>query len=110
VYPKNNKEVVPKLHLGSEQNMETNSSTHPRSVQKIWTIRNRYDRRYAKTYIPPTISLSDGRCLTRLRAGYDHDKETRVIPRVLVRSVSHPFNDQMECIPLCVPRDQSHIS
>jgi hypothetical protein len=24
--------------------------------------------------------------------------------------LSHPFNDQMECIPLCVPRDQSHIS
>jgi hypothetical protein len=24
--------------------------------------------------------------------------------------VSHPFNDQMECIFLCVPRDQSHIS
>jgi hypothetical protein len=24
--------------------------------------------------------------------------------------VSHPFNDQMECILLCVPRDKSHIS
>jgi hypothetical protein len=24
--------------------------------------------------------------------------------------VSHPFNDQMECILLCMPRDQSHIS
>jgi hypothetical protein len=24
--------------------------------------------------------------------------------------VSHPFKDQMECILLCVPRDQSHIS
>jgi hypothetical protein len=30
----------------------------------------------------------------------DHDDE----------DVSHPFIDQMECIPLCVPRDQSHIS
>jgi hypothetical protein len=26
------------------------------------------------------------------------------------RGMSHPFNDQMECILLCVPRDQSHIS
>jgi hypothetical protein len=26
------------------------------------------------------------------------------------RLLSHPFNDQMECILLCVPRDQSHIS
>jgi hypothetical protein len=25
-------------------------------------------------------------------------------------NMSHPFIDQMECIPLCVPRDQSHIS
>jgi hypothetical protein len=24
--------------------------------------------------------------------------------------MSHPFIDQMECIPLCAPRDQSHIS
>jgi hypothetical protein len=24
--------------------------------------------------------------------------------------LSHPFNDQIECILLCVPRDQSHIS
>jgi hypothetical protein len=24
--------------------------------------------------------------------------------------LSHPFKDQMECILLCVPRDQSHIS
>jgi ribonuclease HI len=28
----------------------------------------------------------------------------------LAKAVSHPFNDQMECILLCVPRDQSHIS
>jgi hypothetical protein len=27
-----------------------------------------------------------------------------------LRRMSHPFNDQMECILLCVPRDQSHIS
>jgi hypothetical protein len=25
-------------------------------------------------------------------------------------SLSHPFIEQMECIPLCAPRDQSHIS
>jgi hypothetical protein len=24
--------------------------------------------------------------------------------------LSHPFNDQIECILLCVPRDQTHIS
>jgi hypothetical protein len=24
--------------------------------------------------------------------------------------MSHPFNDQMEYILLCVPRDQSHVS
>jgi hypothetical protein len=29
---------------------------------------------------------------------------------VVLEGVSHPFKDQMECILLCVPRDQSHIS
>jgi hypothetical protein len=28
----------------------------------------------------------------------------------LKRYMSHPFIDQMECLPLCAPRDQSHIS
>jgi hypothetical protein len=32
------------------------------------------------------------------------------IKKVRSDNVSHPFNDQMECILLCVPRDQSHIN
>jgi len=67
VYPENNREVMPKLYLGPERNMETNPSTHPQAVQKTWTIQNRYGRRYAKICIPPTVSLSDGRRLTGLR-------------------------------------------
>ena len=67
MYPENNREVVPKLRLRSEQNMETNPSTHPRAVQKTWTIRNRYGHRYAKIHIPPTVSVSDRRRLTGLR-------------------------------------------
>ena len=43
------------------------SSTHPRAVQKMWTIRNRYGHRYAKIRIAPTVSVSDGRRLTGLR-------------------------------------------
>ena len=43
------------------------ASTHPRVVQKTWTIRNRYGYRYAKVCIFPTISLSNGRHLARLR-------------------------------------------
>jgi hypothetical protein len=50
-----------------EQNMETNPSMHPRAVQKTWTIRNRYGHRYAKIRIPPTVSVSDRRRLTGLR-------------------------------------------
>ena len=50
-----------KLYLGSEHTMKTNPSTHPRAVQKTWTIRNRYGHRYAKIYIPPTVSVLDGR-------------------------------------------------
>jgi hypothetical protein len=45
VYPENNGEVMPKLHLRSEQNMETNTSTHPQAVQKMWTIENRYSHK-----------------------------------------------------------------
>jgi hypothetical protein len=67
VYPENNREMVPKLSLGSEQTIETNSSTHPRAVQRMWTIRNRYGYRYAKICILPTVSLSNGRRLTGLR-------------------------------------------
>ena len=43
------------------------ASTHPRAVQKTWTILNRYGYRYAKICIFPTVSLSNGRCLARLR-------------------------------------------
>jgi hypothetical protein len=60
-------EVMPKLCLKSDQNMETDSSTDPRAVQITWTIRNRYSRRYEQKCIPPAISLSNGRLLTRLR-------------------------------------------
>jgi hypothetical protein len=67
VYPENNRVVKPKLYLGSEQNMETNPSTHPQAIHKMWMIRNRYERRYAMICIPPTVSLSNGRHLTRLR-------------------------------------------
>jgi hypothetical protein len=67
VYPENNRDVVPKLYLGSEQTMETNSSTHPQAVQKMWMIQNRYGYRYAKVYTPPTISLSNRRRLIGLR-------------------------------------------
>ena len=42
-------------------------STHPRAVQKTWTIWNRYGYRYSKICIFPTVSLSNGRRLTRLR-------------------------------------------
>jgi len=47
--------------------METKPATHPRAVQKTWTIRNRYGYIYAKICIFPTVSLSNGRRLTRLR-------------------------------------------
>jgi hypothetical protein len=60
-------EVMPKLYLRSDQDKETNSSTDPQAVQKTWTIRNRYGRRYAQKCIPPVVSLSNGRHLTRLR-------------------------------------------
>ena len=40
---------------------------HPRAVQKMWTIRNRYGYRYAKICIFPTVSLLNGRHLARLR-------------------------------------------
>ena len=42
-------------------------STHPQAVQKTWTIQNRYGYRYAKICIFPTVSLSNGRRLARLR-------------------------------------------
>ena len=34
VYPENNREMMPKLYLGPECSMETNSSTHPQVVHK----------------------------------------------------------------------------
>ena len=47
--------------------METNPIYAPRAVQKTWTVQNRYGRTYAKFCIFPFISISNGRCLTRLR-------------------------------------------
>jgi hypothetical protein len=39
------------------------------------------------------------------------DPDVHVLLGTLFKtSVSHPFIDQMECISLCAPRDQSHIS
>ena len=43
------------------------TSTHPRAVQKTWTIQNRYGRTYATFCIFPSVSTSNGRRLTRLR-------------------------------------------
>ena len=77
VYPENNRGVMPKHRLGPERTMETNPSTHPRTVQKMWTIRNRNARRYAKICIPPKISLSDGRRLTGLHQSTTTDKRKR---------------------------------
>jgi len=86
VYLKNNREVVPKLHLGSEQNMKTNPSTHPQAVKKTWTIQNRYGYSYVEIHIAQTVSVSDGRHLTRLyQSTYDNDKEeSSIIPTVVV--------------------------
>jgi hypothetical protein len=67
---------MPKLCLRSDQDMETNSSTDPWAVQKPWTIRNRYGQRYAQKCIPPAVSLSDGRHLTRLRDLRPYDQKT----------------------------------
>jgi hypothetical protein len=88
VYLENNREVVPKLCLGSKQNMETNPSTYSRAVQKTWIIRNKNGHRYAKICIPPIISVLDGRRLTRLhRSTYDNGKEdSLIIPRVAVET------------------------
>ena len=88
MYPKNNREVVPKLHLRSEQNMETNPSTHPWAVEKIWTIQSRYGHSYAEIRIPPTVSILDRRRLTWLhRSMYDNGKEeSSIIPRVVVET------------------------
>ena len=88
MYPENNSEVVPKLRLGSEQNMETNPSTHLRAVQKTWTIQNRYGHRYVEIRIPPTVSVSDGRRLTGLHRStyYNGKEESSIIPRVAVET------------------------
>ena len=48
--------------------MRTNPIYAPyQAVQKTWTIRNRYGRTYAKFCIFPSVSISNGRRLTRLR-------------------------------------------
>ena len=88
MYPENNRGVMLKHRLGPERTMETNPSTHPRAVQKMWTIRNRYGHRYAEIHIPPTVSISDGRRLTRLHRStyYNGKKESSIIPRVAVET------------------------
>ena len=67
MYPENNGEVMPKPYLRSERTMETKliyaSAGCPNNVDNL----KRYGRRYAKIFIPPTVSLSDGRRLTWLR-------------------------------------------
>ena len=72
-----------KLYLEPERSMETNPSTHPRAVQKTWTIRRRYGRKYAEIRISLTVSLSDGRRLTGLRRPH---KDIEIIPRVSMTS------------------------
>ena len=47
--------------------METNPIYASSGCPKTWTIRNRYGRTYAKFCIFPSVSISNGRCLTRLR-------------------------------------------
>jgi len=66
VYPENNREMLPKLYLRSEYNMETNPIYTYSGCPKRWTIQNRYGYRYAKICIFPTISLSNGKHLARL--------------------------------------------
>ena len=68
VYPENNGEMMPILSLSNgSRPWKLTPSTHPRAVQKMWIIRNRYGRTYAKFCIFPSVSISNGRHLTRLR-------------------------------------------
>jgi hypothetical protein len=85
VYPENNGEVLPKLRLGRERNMEANPSTHPRAIQETWTIQKRYRRKYA-LHTNDRVCLSDGRRLTRLRnlSSTMGKERRRFIPRVAV--------------------------
>ena len=68
VYPENNREMMPKPYLGPECSMETNYLHILRLSTKAWTIRNKYGYKYANIWIFSTISVSNGKCLTRLRA------------------------------------------
>ena len=83
MYLENNREVLPKPHLGPDRTIQTKSSTHQRAVQITWTIQNRYGRRYAEIRIPTTVSLSDGRRLTGLR-DLARVTDKGLIPRVAV--------------------------
>jgi hypothetical protein len=68
MYPENNGEVLPKLRLGREQNMEANPSTHPWAIQETWTIRKEIPSQiYTDQHTNDRVSLLDGRRLTRLR-------------------------------------------
>ena len=67
VYLENNRQMLSKLYLESEYSMETNPIYTYSGCPKNMDIRNRYGYRYTKIYIFPTVSLSNGRCLARLR-------------------------------------------
>ena len=67
VYPENNGEWCRYSVSNASRTWKLTPSTHPRAVQKTWTIWNRYGRTYAKFCIFPSVSISNGRCLTRLR-------------------------------------------
>ena len=85
MYLENNREMMLKLFLGSEQTMETNPTYASAGCPKNVTIQNRYGFRYGNICIFPTISLSNGRRLTGYVI-YDHDTKRGVIPRVAVES------------------------
>jgi hypothetical protein len=58
-------------------------STQPRTVQKTWTIRNRYICGYAKICISTSYLFRTGDVYLVYMI-YDHDTEIEVIPRVTV--------------------------
>jgi hypothetical protein len=70
---------MPKYRLKPERTMEINPSTHPRVVQKMWTIRNGYGHRYAKICIPPTVSLFGWETPNWATPIYDKHAEKQVI-------------------------------
>ena len=67
MYPENNGEVLPKLRLGREQNMEANHLRIHGLSKKCGQSETDMADEYAQTRIPTTVSFSDGRRLTGLR-------------------------------------------